>query len=58
MQEHEKGFLEAQVHFISSFYSVAAMDGRTAEHLQQTICKYSTDEIVTVMYVLLDFITF
>ncbi|XP_044462301.1 uncharacterized protein At3g52155, chloroplastic-like [Mangifera indica] len=49
MQEHEKGFLEAQVHFISSFYSVAAMDGRTAEHLQQTICKYSTDEIVTVM---------
>ncbi|XP_031266894.1 uncharacterized protein At3g52155, chloroplastic-like isoform X1 [Pistacia vera] len=49
MQEHVKGFLEAEVHFISSFYSVAAMDGQTAEHLQQAICKYSTDEIVTVM---------
>ncbi|XP_031266920.1 uncharacterized protein At3g52155, chloroplastic-like isoform X2 [Pistacia vera] len=34
---------------LSSFYSVAAMDGQTAEHLQQAICKYSTDEIVTVM---------
>lgn len=40
---------EAEVHFIPSFYSVAAMDGQTAEHLQEAICKYSRDEILTVM---------
>ncbi|XP_073061566.1 uncharacterized protein At3g52155, chloroplastic-like [Primulina eburnea] len=49
MQEQVQGFLEAKVHFISSFYSVAAMDGQTAEHLQQAICRYSGDEILTVM---------
>lgn len=49
MQEQVQAFLEAEVHFISSFYSVAAMDGQTAEHLQQAICKYSRDEILTVM---------
>ncbi|KAK2978420.1 hypothetical protein RJ640_000141 [Escallonia rubra] len=49
MQEQVRGFFEAEVHFISSFYSVAAMDGQTAEHLQQAICKYSRDEILTVM---------
>ncbi|KAK0597144.1 hypothetical protein LWI29_022229 [Acer saccharum] len=49
MQEHVQGFLEAEIHFISSFYSVAAMDGQTADHLQHAICKYSTDEILTVM---------
>lgn len=51
MQQHVQGFLEAEVHFISSFYSVAAMDGQTAEHLQKAICKYSRDEILTVMWV-------
>lgn len=32
-----------------SFYSVAAMDGQTADHLQKTICEYARDEILTVM---------
>ncbi|XP_060183566.1 uncharacterized protein At3g52155, chloroplastic [Lycium barbarum] len=49
MQEQVQAFLEAEVHFISSFYSVAAMDGQTAEHLREAICKYSRDEILTVM---------
>ncbi|XP_022724458.1 uncharacterized protein At3g52155, chloroplastic isoform X1 [Durio zibethinus] len=49
MQKQVRGFLEAEVHFISSFYSIAAMDGQTAEHLQRTICQYSRDEILTIM---------
>ncbi|XWS12982.1 hypothetical protein CRYUN_Cryun37aG0136400 [Craigia yunnanensis] len=49
MQEQVRGFLEAEVHFISSFYSIAALDGQTAEHLQRTICQYSRDEILTIM---------
>ncbi|CAI9087078.1 OLC1v1021058C1 [Oldenlandia corymbosa var. corymbosa] len=49
MQEEVEGFLEAEVHFLSSFYSVAAMDGQTAEHLQRAICEYARDEILTVM---------
>ncbi|KAJ8769987.1 hypothetical protein K2173_009069 [Erythroxylum novogranatense] len=49
MQENVPSLLDSEVRFISSFYSIAAMDGQTAEHLQQYICKYSTDEIVTVM---------
>lgn len=51
MREQVPGFLDAQVHFISSFYSIAAMDGQTAEHLQQAICNYSRDDILTVMWV-------
>ncbi|GFQ05997.1 hypothetical protein PHJA_002743700 [Phtheirospermum japonicum] len=49
MQEKVRAFLEAEVHFVSSFYSIAAMDGQTAEHLQQAICKYSSDQILTIM---------
>ncbi|KAF8409816.1 hypothetical protein HHK36_005895 [Tetracentron sinense] len=49
MQEQVRGFLEAEVRFISSFYSIAAMDGQTAEHLQQAICKFARDEILTIM---------
>lgn len=49
MQEKVKELSEAEVHFISSFYSIAAMDGQTAQHLQQAICKYARDETVTVM---------
>lgn len=49
MQEQVKGFLHAAVHFIPSFYSVAAMDGQTAAHIQQMICKFSSDDILTVM---------
>ncbi|KDP29022.1 hypothetical protein JCGZ_16411 [Jatropha curcas] len=49
MQEQVPGFVDAEVHFIPSFYSIAALDGQTAEHLQQAICRYSRDEILTVM---------
>ncbi|KAG8056243.1 hypothetical protein GUJ93_ZPchr0002g23446 [Zizania palustris] len=49
LQEHVKGLSEAIIHFIPSFYSIAAMDGQTAEHLQKAICEYSSDEILTVM---------
>ncbi|KAK1311408.1 hypothetical protein QJS10_CPA08g01905 [Acorus calamus] len=49
MQEHVRGFLEAEVRFMASFYSVAAMDGQTAEHLQKVICEHSRDDILTVM---------
>ncbi|CAH9086148.1 unnamed protein product [Cuscuta europaea] len=49
MQEQVRGFFEAEVHFLSSFYFVAAMDGQTGEHLRQAICKYSADNVLTVM---------
>lgn len=49
MQDQVQAFLEAEIHFISSFYSVAAMDGQTADHIQQAICRYARDEILTVM---------
>ncbi|XP_020103502.1 uncharacterized protein LOC109720658 [Ananas comosus] len=49
LQEHAQGFSEAEVRFVPSFYSIAAMDGQTAEHLQKAICEYSRDEILTVM---------
>ncbi|KAF3451928.1 hypothetical protein FNV43_RR08024 [Rhamnella rubrinervis] len=49
MQEQVREFLDAEIRYVSSFYSIAAMDGQTAEHLQRVICKYSTDDIVTVM---------
>ncbi|XP_076898490.1 uncharacterized protein At3g52155, chloroplastic-like [Bidens hawaiensis] len=50
MQHHLRPLLDAaEIHFLSSFYSVAAMDGQTAHHLQQAICKYATDDILTVM---------
>jgi phosphohistidine phosphatase SixA len=49
MQEQVQELLEAEVHFVSSFYSIAAMDGQTADHLQKVICRYSNDEILTVM---------
>jgi hypothetical protein len=49
LQEHVQGLSQAVVHFIPSFYSIAAMDGQTAEHLQTAICEYSSDEILTVM---------
>ncbi|XP_020222049.1 uncharacterized protein At3g52155, chloroplastic [Cajanus cajan] len=49
MQEQVQELVEAEVHFVSSFYSIAAMDGQTAEHLQKVICRYSRDEVLTVM---------
>lgn len=51
LQETAIGFSEAEVYFMPSFYSVAAMDGQTAEHLQSAICEYSRDESLTVMWV-------
>jgi len=56
MQEQVQELLDAEVHFVSSFYSIAAMDGQTADHLQKVICKYSRDEILTVMWVAKDFV--
>ncbi|CAF2129809.1 hypothetical protein BRARA_C04402 [Brassica rapa] len=49
MQAQVDGFMEANVHFIPSFYSIAAMDGQTADHLQHIISKYSSPDITTVM---------
>lgn len=49
MQERAQEFSKAEVYFIPSFYSVAAMDGQTADHLQKAICEYARDEILTVM---------
>ncbi|KAJ3698305.1 hypothetical protein LUZ61_002010 [Rhynchospora tenuis] len=49
LRENIMGLNQAKVHFIPSFYSIAAMDGQTAEHLQKAICEFSTDEILTVM---------
>ncbi|XP_020266195.1 uncharacterized protein LOC109841658, partial [Asparagus officinalis] len=49
MQENVHEFSEAKVYFVPSFYSVAAMDGQTADHLQKIICEFSRDEILTVM---------
>ncbi|XP_057754376.1 uncharacterized protein At3g52155, chloroplastic [Arachis stenosperma] len=49
MQEQVQELVEAEIHFFPSFYSIAAMDGQTAEHLQKIICRYSKDEILTVM---------
>ena len=51
MLQQVPALLDAEIHFISSFYSIAAMDGQTADHLQQAICKYSRDDILTVMSV-------
>ncbi|KAH7660297.1 Histidine phosphatase superfamily clade-1 protein [Dioscorea alata] len=45
LQETAIGFSEAEVYFIPSFYSVAAMDGQTAEHLQSAICAWATTEV-------------
>ncbi|KAJ6426285.1 hypothetical protein OIU84_026800 [Salix udensis] len=47
MQQQVPDFLDSEVHFISSFYSIAAMDGQTADHLQQALCNYSRDGILT-----------
>ncbi|XP_073003699.1 uncharacterized protein At3g52155, chloroplastic isoform X1 [Typha latifolia] len=49
LQEHAQGFSQAEVYFIPSFYSIAAMDGQTADHLQKAICEYSRDDVLTVM---------
>jgi hypothetical protein len=52
MQAHVSDLREAVVRFLGSFYSIAAMDGQTAQHLQESILKYSSDDVTTVMYAL------
>ncbi len=52
MQAHVSDLREAAVRFLGSFYSIAAMDGQTAQHLQESILKYSSDDVTTVMYAL------
>jgi phosphohistidine phosphatase SixA len=49
MQAHASDLREAAVRFLGSFYSIAAMDGQTAQHLQESILKYSSDDVTTVM---------
>ncbi|KAK6933852.1 Histidine phosphatase superfamily, clade-1 [Dillenia turbinata] len=49
MQKEVPSFLEAEVRFVPSFYSIAAMDGQTAEHLQHAICQFARDETLAVM---------
>ena len=49
MQEQIPKLESVEVHFLGSFYSVSAMDGQTAQHLKETICKYAGDNISTVM---------
>ncbi|KAK9152282.1 hypothetical protein Syun_010591 [Stephania yunnanensis] len=50
MQDHVHALLDAIVYFIPSFYSIAAMDGQTADHLQRVICEHARDpDIHTVI---------
>lgn len=53
MQQQLAEFVEGEVRYFSSFYSVAAMDGQTVQHLQDIICQYTKDDVTTIMYVLL-----
>lgn len=53
MQAQYSDLSDAEVRFLGSFYSVAAMDGQTAQHIQENVLKYSQDDITTIMYVLL-----
>jgi hypothetical protein len=53
MQAQYSDLSDAEVRFLGSFYSVAAMDGQTAQHIQENVLKYSRDDVTTVMYVLL-----
>lgn len=50
MQGHFGELRNAELHFLASFYSVSAMDGHTADHLQRSILDYSTDAMKTIMY--------
>ncbi|CAM6096562.1 unnamed protein product [Calypogeia fissa] len=49
MQQQLPEFLEGEVRYFSSFYSIAAMDGQTVQHLQEIICKYSKTDVTTIM---------
>jgi len=49
MQAHAGDLSDAEVRFLGSFYSVAAMDGQTAQHIQENVLKYSRDDVTTIM---------
>lgn len=49
MQAQYSDLSDAEVRFLGSFYSVAAMDGQTAQHIQENVLKYSRDDVTTVM---------
>lgn len=49
MTEAAGAFSEAEVRFLGSFYSVAAMDGETTAHLHSMVLKYASEEVSTVM---------
>ena len=49
MGEAVSAFREADVLFLGSYYSIAAMDGQTAKHLHDTILQHATSATGTVM---------
>ncbi|KAG0618890.1 hypothetical protein M758_4G099000 [Ceratodon purpureus] len=49
MQAQYNDLSDAEVRFLGSFYSVAAMDGQTAQHIQENVLKYCQDDITTIM---------
>lgn len=40
---------EAETRFLGSYYTKSQLDGQTAQHLRETICKYAADALATVM---------
>lgn len=49
MQAHYGDLTDAEVRFLGSFYSVAAMDGQTAQHIQENVLKFTRDDVTTIM---------
>lgn len=49
MQAHFSDLTDAEVRFLGSFYSVAAMDGQTAQHIQENVLKFTRDDVTTIM---------
>jgi hypothetical protein len=49
MQSVVAELAEAETRFLGSYYTVCQLDGQTAGHLRETICKYAADAFATVM---------
>ena len=49
MAEAVEAFRNADVKFLGSYYSTAAMDGQTARHLHETVIKYAAPDSELVM---------
>ncbi|XP_002974533.2 uncharacterized protein At3g52155, chloroplastic [Selaginella moellendorffii] len=49
IKRHTVELLQVETHFLTTYYSVAAMDGHTAQHIRETICKFAKDDIATVL---------